>query len=321
MSVSTEHEAVGQLDLFLQEVLEGLSESPKTLPCKYFYDQRGSMLFDEICELDEYYLTRTESQIMQDRLDEMVESIGDQCVMIEFGSGSSTKTRMLLEHLKPGSWYVPIDISGEHLRITAAQLAEDFPELVIHPIAADFTQLDELPDDIPADLRRAVYFPGSTIGNFPPEDAAQLLHLMRTLARPSGAVLIGVDLAKSTEVLIPAYNDSEGVTAAFNLNLLERINRELDCSIPIEAFRHEARFNPEHSRMEMHLVIERDLEIVIGDRAVAFESGESIHTENSYKYSHTRFREIAAQAGWQIQDCWTDEDDLFSVQFLTSCSS
>jgi len=303
---------------FRKDVLAGLSHSRKTLPCKYFYDEAGSRLFDRICEVDEYYLTRTERQIMSDHAGEMSEEFGPACVLVEYGSGSSYKSRLLLDRLDENAAYVPVDISHEYLRETARELREEYPQLAIRPICADFTRDFEIPSFPDRHGRTIAYFPGSTIGNFAPERAVELLAKMRHLVGASGAALIGVDLPKSRDVLEAAYDDAEGVTAQFNLNLLERINRELDADIPVDQFVHRATFNERESRVEMHLVSTEDQSVVIEGREIAFSEGETIHTESSYKYSRRTFQRLARRAGFQVARIWCDDREYFSVHLLTA---
>lgn len=301
---------------FRDEVLQGLSRSQKMLPCKYFYDERGSQLFERICDLEEYYPTRTELAIMRRDAADMAELIGPGCLLIEYGSGSSLKTRLLLDHLENPAGYVPIDISREHLLRAAHELALAYPHVPVHPVCADYTGDYELPQLPQRERRRVVYFPGSTIGNFTPAQAVDFLHHVAEVCGPGGGLLIGVDLRKDAEVLERAYNDAEGVTAAFNLNLLARVNRELGADFDLRQFRHEAVFNPDESRIEMHLVSESEQTVRIGDEDVEFESGERIHTENSYKYAPESFAELAQRAGLARERLWTDLDRLFSVQYL-----
>ncbi|MBW3543554.1 MAG: L-histidine N(alpha)-methyltransferase [Planctomycetes bacterium] len=299
---------------FLDDVLKGLSRVRKTLPCKYFYDERGSKLFERICELDEYYLTRTELDIMRRYAGDMVARIGAGSTLIEYGCGNGLKTRTLLAELADGAHYVPVDISQEHLHATAAQIVREFPHLRVLPVTADFTR----PFAIPAEARqgrRIAYFPGSTIGNFGPQAARRLLRSMRRLVGPSGGLLIGVDLPKSAEVLQAAYDDPVGVTRDFNLNLLARINRELGGSFDLDQFEHRAVFNRRRSRVEMHLVSRSDQTVRIDDEAFSFRRGEMIHTENSYKYTLRDFREIAAGAGFRLEHVWLDPREFFSVQY------
>lgn len=302
---------------FLRDVLAGLTQSPKTLPCKYFYDEIGSQLFDQICELEEYYPTRTELQIMEEAADEMVAAFGPACVLVEYGSGSSWKSRLLLDRLDERSTYVPVDISREHLQQTVMQLEHQYPDLNIQPVCADFTKPFDLPP-LPAYAGRKIgYFPGSTIGNFAPERAIDLLRQICDVVTPDGGLLIGVDLPKSPEILEAAYDDAQGVTAQFNLNLLERINRELDADIPVGLFEHHARFNRQKSRVEMHLVSTEAQTITIEGVEIDFAEGESIHTENSHKFSLRVFEDLADRAGFHVDRVWTDSEILFSVQFLS----
>lgn len=303
---------------FLQDVLDGLGQTPKTLPCKYFYDERGSRLFDAICELDEYYLTRTEIAIMRDNGRAMGRAIGPGCCLVEFGSGSSVKTRLLLDHLDDAVACILIDISRDHLMGSAAELAEQYPELQVIPVCADFASDFELPRPRRAASHRAVYFPGSTIGNFKPGDAEQLLRRIARIVGRGGGLLIGADLKKDRETLERAYNDRAGVTAAFNLNLLRRINRELGADFDLDAFHHLAKYNAERGRIESHLVSRRTQTVWLNGSAIRFERGETIHTESSHKYSLDDFRALADAAGFDVRDVWTDERDFFSVQYLTA---
>lgn len=297
-------------------MLDGLSAPRKTLPCKYFYDARGSELFDRICELPEYYPTRTETAILRDRIDEIAEVMPFGAALIEYGSGSSTKTRLLLDRLDDLAAYVPVDISGSHLLRSAWRLRARYPRLSVRPVCADFTQPFNLPDL--DDRPRVVFFPGSTIGNFGPEDAVDLLAGMADVAGPGGGLLIGVDLLKSPEILIPAYDDAAGVTAAFNLNLLARINRELGGTFDLDAFSHRAVFNDDLGRIEMHLVSEIEQVAEVDGTPFRFAEGETIHTENSHKYSREQFAALAARAGWRVDTVWTDPAELFSVQYLVA---
>jgi dimethylhistidine N-methyltransferase len=301
---------------FREDVLAGLALPRKELPCKYFYDARGSMLFDAICELPEYYLTRTELAIMRRHAGEMAEALGPGCLLIEYGSGSGVKTPLLLQRLRGPTGYVPVDISREHLLVSAAKLAERFESLQICPAWADFTAPFVLPATSKPAQRRAVYFPGSTIGNFGPEQAIGLMAGIAALCGPGGALLVGVDLRKSAEVLEPAYNDAAAVTAAFNLNLLARINRELGADFALTEFSHRAPFNDLQSRIEMHLVSSQRQTVHLGGSSIRFRTGESILTECSYKYSRGAFQALAAAAGLEVRQVWTDPAELFSVQYL-----
>lgn len=303
--------------VFLADVVSGLSADPKTLPCMYLYDERGSELFEAICELPEYYPTRTELGILDRYVDEMAKAIGARALVVEYGSGSGRKTRVLLNHLTDPVAYVPIEISREALDSSVADLRRAYPRLEILPICTDYTAHVDLPRPARKAERTCVYFPGSTIGNFAPAEARAFLRRMADVAGKDGCVLIGVDLEKERERLEAAYDDAAGVTAEFNLNLLHRIRDELDVEIPIEAFRHRALYNEGEGRIEMHLVSERDLRVEVGEKTLSFEKGETIHTENSYKYTLERFAELADGAGLQVDRVWTDPEQLFSVQLLS----
>lgn len=302
---------------FRRDVLLGLRRRPRSLPCKHFYDQRGSQLFDQICALDEYYPTRTELAIMRTHAREMAARVGRECILVEYGSGSSLKTRVLLEQLVKPAAYVPVDISLQHLQNSAARLAEHFPDVPVYPVCADFTRPFRLPKIEEPFNRIVVYFPGSTIGNFAPVDAVELLKGMARLTGQGGGLLIGVDLKKDRAVLERAYNDGRGITAAFNRNLLVRINRELEGDFRLDRFEHRAFYNQELGRIEMHLVSLADQTVRVGSTALRFRRGETIHTENSYKHSLSGFRALAAEAGISIEQVWTDADQLFSVQLLS----
>ena len=298
----------------LQEVIQGLRAPQKTLPCKLFYDERGSQLFDEICELDEYYITRTELSIMKNHSGEMAKALGSGTLLVEYGSGASTKTRLLLEQLDDPAGYVPIDISRDYLLDTAEQLSRDYPDVSIYPLAADFTGHFELPAAAESHLNRAVYFPGSTIGNFELQEAAQLLRNVAELVGPSGKLLIGVDLEKQPDILRNAYNDSKGVTAEFNRNILSHINAKYRGTFDVNSFEHQAVYNVEKARIEMRLFSSRAQTVNVCDETFTFASGESILTEYSHKYTVERFGAIASQAGFTLSQVWTDPDGLFSVQ-------
>jgi len=305
------------LAAFRAEALTGLQSFEKTLPCKYFYDRRGSELFDRICDLPEYYPTRTEAGIMRDHAEEMAALFGLDCLLIEYGSGSSTKTRILLDHLPHLAGYVPMDISRDHLHQTAAGLAVAYPHLDILPLCADYTA----PFDLPAARRpvrsRAVYFPGSTIGNFHRDQAETFLTQIAEVCGPGGGLLIGVDLKKSLQILEPAYDDAQGVTAAFNLNLLRRMNAELDADFDLGQFAHRAFYNALAGRIEMHLMSLKSQTVHIGGVSIAFEEEETILTECSYKYSLSDFAALASAAGLAVRKVWTDPEQKFSVQYLT----
>ena len=301
---------------FLEDVTAGLSARPKTLPPKYFYDARGSKLFDAICELPEYYPTRTEVAMLQASGGEIAAHIGSGAALVEYGSGSGRKTGLLLSAVSPEA-YVAIDISGEQLREAVAGLANAFPHVHMAAVCADYTRL--LPLEQLAALagrRRVVYFPGSTIGNFTVPEALGFLENARDLAGAGGAMLVGVDLKKDLETLHAAYNDSAGVTAAFNLNVLHRINRELGGNFDPCAFQHHAHYDPVLGRIEMHLVSTREQKVIVGDRAFVFADGETIHTESSYKYAVSEFQALAANAGFVAVHCWVDPQRLFSIHYL-----
>ena len=302
---------------FLRDVLRGLNRRQKTIPAKYFYDERGSKLFDRICELEEYYPTRSELAILRCRAGEIAEAIGPRCALVELGSGSSLKTRTLLRHLDRPAAYIPIDISEKHLQAAAASLAQEFPEIEMLPLTADFTQPCRLPEPTRPWRRKVVYFPGSTIGNFEADERKALLTRIADLAGPGGGALIGIDLEKSTAVLETAYNDREGVTADFNRNVLRRANRELSADFDPETFDHRAIYNGRDGRIEMHLVSRIPQSVRIAGRRFEFAPGETIHTESSYKFSPDRFAESARDAGLTPQHLWTDDDNLFGVLYFT----
>jgi len=308
-----------RLSDFHAEALEGLSASPKRISPKFFYDKAGSELFDRITGLPEYYPTRTETTILERRADEIAERLGDDCLLIEYGSGSSRKIRVLLDAL--GSHdvhYVAVDISKDHLIESTAKLAEAYPGLPISAVCADYTQPVELPaETLEGVRRRVVFFPGSTIGNFPPPEAKAFLARTAELAGPGGGLLIGVDLKKDKAVLDAAYDDAEGVTAAFNLNLLRRMNRELGADFDLDAFSHRAFYNPDAGRIEMHLVSLEDQTVQVDGRKIDFAAGETIHTESSYKFSVEEFQRLASACGFEPETVWTDPDGLFSVHYMT----
>jgi dimethylhistidine N-methyltransferase len=301
----------------IAEIHAGLSRNPKTLSPKYFYDDRGSQLFERITELPEYYLTRTELSIMERHVAEIATLIGPEASLIEFGSGSSMKTRILLDHLDRLAAYVPVDISRDHLVAAAGDLARDFPHIEVLPVAADFTHPFDLPQPQTMPRRNLVYFPGSTIGNFLPDSAHALLEVMYQEAGADGALLIGVDLKKDPAILERAYNDGAEVTAEFNLNMLRRLNREFGASFDLEQFAHRAIYNEACGRIEMHLVSRRAQKVTVAGRSFEFARGETIRTECSHKYTVEEFGAMAARAGFKVQRVWTDADGLFSVQYCT----
>lgn len=312
------HDLEPELEDFQQAVLAGLSATPKTLPCKFFYDQRGSQLFDAICQLPEYYPTRTEIAILERCAPEIAERTGGPCLLLEYGSGSSVKIRTLLDRLDIAA-YVPIDISKEHMLEAADTLLESYPALHILAVCADYSQpldLAAVADAADAALPRVGFFPGSSIGNF---GRAPALAFLRNAARhlgAGGALVVGADLKKDRAVLEAAYNDADGVTAAFNLNLLSRINAELGGDFDLGGFRHRALWNADAGRIEMHLESARTQTVQLGGRSFRFSAGESIHTENSYKYSLDEFRALAREAGFTPETVWTDDNEWFSVHFL-----
>ena len=299
---------------FRQDVVAGLSLPQKTLSPKHFYDAAGSRLFERICRLPEYYLTRAELALTRAHLPAIARFAGTGGVLMEYGSGESLKTRLLLRAMRPSA-YMPVDISQDALRLAGAKLAREFPGLRIAPVAGDFSRPLDLPPFRGRD-RRVVYFPGSTIGNLTPQEAQAFLRMTRGQVGPRGAMLVGVDLKKDASVLHAAYNDARGVTAAFNLNLLRRINRELGGDFDLRRFSHYAFYNAPLSRIEMHLVSLAAQTVNVGDYRFGFAAGESIHTENSYKYSVAEFQRLAAQAGWRPEKAWTDRRGLFSLHGL-----
>ena len=298
------------------EVLASLPETPPRLPSKYFYDERGSQLFDAICELPEYYPTRTELAIMREHAGHMARRIGPGASLVEFGSGSSLKTRLLLEALEDPVACVLIDISADHLFGITEDLAKDFPHIEFIPVAGDFTQALDLPRPRRPARRQVVYFPGSTIGNFARPAAAGLLDAMARIAGPDGGALVGVDLVKDRSVLEAAYNDSQGVTAAFNRNMLVHLNRVLDGDFDPARFGHHAPWVEADSRIEMHLVSRADQRVTLAGHEQHFAKGDYILTEYSHKYTLEGFAELAAGSGFRVGDVWTDAGDLFSVQYL-----
>jgi dimethylhistidine N-methyltransferase len=306
---------------FMADVLAGLQKQQKELPCKYLYDQRGSHLYEHICQLDEYYIPRTEASIMGAHISEMAQLIGRQIRLIEYGCGNCKKVRFLLDHLDDPVAYIPIDISREQLRRVAEELSVSYPEVEVLPVCADYTSRFALPVAGRESQRAVVYFPGSTISNFAPLHAKQFLEQMAQVCGPGGGLLIGVDLKKDPAVLHRAYNDSQGVTAAFNLNLLERINRELGADFYPEQFEHYAFYNYPPGRVEMHLISQRDQTVHLDNTAITFAKGETIWTESSYKYDFDQFERMAAEAGWQVARVWTDDRQWFSVQYLVNRES
>jgi dimethylhistidine N-methyltransferase len=305
-----------RLNTFRTDVIQGLQRPMKELPSKYFYDEVGSQLFDQICELPEYYPTRTEISIMQRNIQHIASALGPRCMLIEYGSGSSLKTRQLLEQLRPTA-YVPIDISRQHLLNTATELAQAYPDIEMLPVCADYTSNFTLPQPAVEVARRVAYYPGSTIGNFDPNAAIRFLASIAQTCGRGGGLLIGVDLKKECNILHRAYNDSEGVTAQFNLHLLERMNLELSSDFQLDQFSHYAFYNPTLGRIEMHLESLRRQQVHLDGRTVAFKLGETIWTESSYKFTLEEFAQLASEAGFRIEHVWLDTQQLFSVQYLS----
>lgn len=302
--------------LFAHDVVEGLTHQPKQLPPKYFYDEAGSKLFEQITLLPEYYPTRTELRILRDRGAEIAATIPKGAALIEFGAGATTKVRLLLNQCVFGA-YVPVDISGDFLNGQADGLRKDFPGLAIYPVTADFTTPFALPDEI-KDMPKVGFFPGSTIGNFDPHEACAFLRSARTILGQGATLIVGVDLEKDERVLHDAYNDAAGITGKFNLNVLVRINRELGGNFDLSGFVHRAIYNRERHRIEMHLISRKTQTMRVLGRAISFRAGETIHTESSYKYSIERFTALARGSGWMPQESWTDPDGMFSVHALVA---
>src|SRR5437762_8461932 len=301
----------------LSDVIAGLSSDPRTLPCKYFYDERGAALFQKICELPEYYVTRTEIDILDRNRAEIAAQIGPNIELIGLGTGAGTKTRILIEALEQPAVYIPVDISAKQLRQSAAVFHEIFPDLEILPVAADYLQPVVLPSPRRKAARNVVYFPGSTIGNFEPDKAIRFLRRVAKVCGANGGLLIGVDLQKDRHVIEAAYNDSAGVTAEFNLNLLVRANRELGADFDLARWRHHAIYNWSQGRIEMYLISQAPQMLHIEDRQFEFAAGERILTEYSYKYTPEGFAALASRAGLKFQKIWTDDARLFGVFYFT----
>ena len=299
----------------IEDVLCGLTASPKTLPPKLFYDEEGARLFERICTLDEYYLTRTELSILRRCVGEISQLVGPRSALIEYGSGAGVKIRLLLDALRHPAAYVPIDISHEQLARVSSELAGDYPSVAIRPLCADYTLPLSVPH-LPEHDRRLAFFPGSTIGNFHPAEAAAFLRRVRRALGPGGMLLLGVDRRKDTATLDAAYDDREGVTAAFNLNVLRRINRELNADFDLTRFRHHAFFNETAGRVEMHLEATVAHEVDVGGTRIVFSRGETIWTESSYKYDRDQLATVTNAAGFTIERLWTDADDRFWVALL-----
>jgi len=303
-----------ELSDFYAEVVEGLQAEPKKISPKFFYDETGSRLFEQICEAPEYYPTRTEQQILTSYAHDIAKIIGEHHYIIEPGCGSCEKIKLLLEILKPEA-YVPMDISKDFLQESAQAISDAYPWLDVHAACIDFTQPMDLPF-CPTDARKMAFFPGSSIGNFEPTQARTFLRHILHMVGTGGGLLIGVDLKKDEHQLHSAYNDDAGATADFNLNLLSRINAELDADFELAHFDHHAFYNAEVGRIEMHLVSQKPQQIVIGDHQISFESGETIHTESSYKYTVEEFQQLGREAGFTPAHVWTDPNSLFSVHYF-----
>jgi L-histidine N-alpha-methyltransferase len=300
----------------LRDAIEGLTAEVKTLPCKYLYDERGSELFDRICETEDYYPTRTEVSILERALPEISKAVGPGEVVIEPGAGSGQKTVMLIDALERPAAIVPIDISPDYVDASCEALQQKFPGVEVRGVVADFTEPMELPEVARDEDRRLVFFPGSTVGNFEPGERRKLLKGFADLAGHGGRLLLGFDLRKDEETLLRAYDDSEGVTAAFNLNILDRLNRELDAGFDVDSFRHEAKWNPDAHRVEMHLVSEKRQVVEIDEHRIEFDAGESIHTENSHKFDADGMLGELGSLGFSAEGTWFDEQRRFAVTLL-----
>jgi dimethylhistidine N-methyltransferase len=305
-----------QTSVFAGDVIDNLSQQPKRLSPKYFYDATGSELFEQITLLPEYYPTRTELSILRDRGSAIADIIPKGAALVEFGAGATTKVRLLLDQCAFGA-YVPVDISGDFLKAQADGLRKDFPELDVYPVAADFTAPFALPDPVRA-MPKVGFFPGSTLGNFEPHEACAFLRSARDILGQGAQMVIGVDLEKDERVLYDAYNDKAGVTARFNLNVLDRINRELGGNFDLSAFTHRAIYNRDRHRIEMHLISRKTQTVRVLGKSFSFRAGESIHTESSYKYSFERFVALARGSGWTPRETWTDPAGMFSVHALVA---
>jgi dimethylhistidine N-methyltransferase len=301
---------------FISDAIAGLSSNPRTLPCKYFYDERGAALFQKICELPEYYITRTEIDILDRNRAEIASHLGPNIELIGLGTGAGTKTRILIEALETPAVYVPVDISEKQLRESTANFREIFPDLEILPVCADYLQPVVLPSPQHKPARNVVYFPGSTIGNFGPDEAVQFLRRVANVCRENGGLLIGADLKKARDVLEAAYNDRSGVTAQFNLNLLARANRELGADFDLDQWRHRAIYNSDAGRIEMHLISESDQFVHLDEQRFHFRRAEKIVTEFSYKYSPEEFSALARKAEFEFAQMWTDDARLFGVFYF-----
>lgn len=300
---------------FLNHTLKGLSQKNKKLNPKWLYDHEGSKIFEQITKLDEYYVTRTEIDILRNNQKEISDCIGEGATIIEPGAGASEKIKILLKSLKKPKLYVPSDISKTYIEDVAKKLQKTLPEIDIEPLVFDFQSNKKIPDHINRQKNLTTFFPGSTIGNFDPQDAIQFLKRVKSQFC-SSKMIIGVDLVKNKKTLEKAYNDELGVTSKFNKNILKRMNKELDANFDLDSFRHNAFFNEEKSRIEMHLISEKKQSVEVGDINFLFEEKEHVHTESSYKYKLSSFEKLANEAGWSVSKVWTDKDQFFSVQYL-----
>lgn len=305
-----------ETEAFREDIVHCLSQPTKSVPCKYLYDEVGSKLFDQICDLDEYYPTRTEIDILSRNAESIAGHVGSRVMLVEPGSGSSIKSKIILDSLDDPVAYVPVDISAVHLDQTATRLRKQYPKIEILPVAADFTERFDLPKPSRSYSHVTLFFPGSTIGNFEPDQASQLLENLATMLGKNGSLLIGIDLQKDVLTTEAAYNDAKGITAKFNLNLLERINRELGADIDLSRFEHEARYNQSKHRIEISIVSKESQIIDIGDTEIEFDKDEKILTEHSHKFTVDGFASTAEPAGFQLDDSWTDDDDRFAVLHL-----
>lgn len=302
-----------QADL-LDEVIQGMESSPRSIAPKFFYDEKGSQLFDAICETSEYYPTRTEIKILEQNIDEIAEHVGEDCLLIEPGSGSSQKVRVMLDVINPKA-YMPLDISKDYLKLAAEDVAAEYPWLEVHAACVDYTSPFPLPP-CHEKARKVAFFPGSSIGNFDPEHAVEFLTNLAHMLEADGGLLIGVDLKKNKDILHAAYNDNDGITAAFNENLLTRISDELDANFDSEKFHHHAFYNEKLGRIEMHLVSDETHTVSIGEHDFEFKKDETIHTESSYKYTINEFQSLAKKAGFEPVNVWTDPNNLFSIHYF-----
>lgn len=306
-----------ETEFFYRDIVHGLSQPKKTIPCKYFYDEKGLSLFNQICKTEEYYPTRTELSIMTQYAEEIAKVLGPQCLLMEYGGGNAEKIKLLLKHLDSPSAYIPVDISREHLRQEAEELNREYPELEVLAVCADFTQKFEVPVPQKKVAHKVIYFPGSTIGNFDRDQAVELLQKMASLSSSSDGLLIGIDLKKEASILNRAYNDEQGLTKGFNLNLLVRINKELGGNFQLDEFQHKAFYNEQEGRIEMHLMSAVEQTVSINEHQFHFREGENIQTEYSYKYSVDEFAQMASLANYTLQKSWIDENHLFGVLYLT----